>query len=212
MGEGLWAVVPVKSFSEAKSRLRDVIPEARRAGLARRLLSHTLEVLGESMPPERTLVVSRDEDALRLAADKGVQVLIESGAGLNAALEEAADHVLRRGAGGLLVLASDLPLLAPADLEDLLRPFSPPQVTIAPDRAGTGTNALLLQPPGLIPFAFGPDSYALHLRQAEALGLNVRSVLSEGLGFDLDHPDDLDELRRRVGEEWFGARLESVET
>jgi len=64
-----------------------------------------------------------------------------------------------------------------------------PQITIAPSRDG-GTNALMLQPVQVIPFAFGRDSFLRHQRLAAEAGIPVRVVKSDSLLFDIDLPED----------------------
>ncbi len=68
-------------------------------------------------------------------------------------------------------------------------------VVLAPDRAGAGTNALLLRPPGSMPFAFGAGSYARHLALAREHGVSVATYRAAGTAFDVDGPADLAELR-----------------
>ncbi len=68
-------------------------------------------------------------------------------------------------------------------------------VVLAPDRAGAGTNALLLRPPGSMPFAFGAGSYAGHLALAREHGVAVATYRAAGTAFDVDGPADLAELR-----------------
>ncbi|MGH2523035.1 MAG: 2-phospho-L-lactate guanylyltransferase, partial [Anaerolineales bacterium] len=41
----LWALVPVKPFWQAKTRLAGVLSPEQRAGLSREFLTHTLQVL-----------------------------------------------------------------------------------------------------------------------------------------------------------------------
>jgi 2-phospho-L-lactate guanylyltransferase len=68
-----------------------------------------------------------------------------------------------------------------------------PIVVVAPCRHGTGTNALLIQPPGLIPFAFGPGSFAAHCAAARAAGVEPVIYRSATIALDLDTPEDLEE-------------------
>jgi 2-phospho-L-lactate guanylyltransferase (CobY/MobA/RfbA family) len=63
-------------------------------------------------------------------------------------------------------------------------------VALVPDRAGQGTNLLLLAPPGAIPFQFGPGSRAAHAASASRAGA-IYLELEGPLGLDLDTPDDL---------------------
>jgi 2-phospho-L-lactate guanylyltransferase len=70
---------------------------------------------------------------------------------------------------------------------------------LAPDRHGTGTNALLLRcdPAADGPafrFHFGPDSYARHVDEAHRLGLDVVTAITAGTALDLDTPEDLDRV------------------
>jgi 2-phospho-L-lactate guanylyltransferase len=80
-------------------------------------------------------------------------------------------------------------------VRNLLRRDAP--VVLAPDRHGTGTNALMLRlgngPDDGRDFAFhfGPGSYALHVDEAHRLGLDVATSLTAGTALDLDTPDDL---------------------
>ncbi|MCJ7549608.1 MAG: hypothetical protein MUQ30_07995, partial [Anaerolineae bacterium] len=67
----------------------------------------------------------------------------------------------------------------------------PHGVVIAPDRRELGTNALLVTPPDLVPFCFGPDSFRQHLAAAEAAGVTPIVFRSPDLAMDVDVPEDL---------------------
>jgi 2-phospho-L-lactate guanylyltransferase len=69
-----------------------------------------------------------------------------------------------------------------------------PLVAVAPSDARSGTNALLLHPPGAIDPCFGPASFEAHLRAAARVDAAVQVVSDPGLGFDLDTPDDIERL------------------
>ena len=73
-------------------------------------------------------------------------------------------------------------------------------VVIAADRVGEGTNAMLVRPPGLFPYAYGIGSFALHRAAAEAAGARVETYHSEQLMLDIDVPDDLALYYTHVGE------------
>lgn len=199
---GLWAVVPAKPFAEAKSRLGTVLTGEERSLLAQRLLQRTIEVLLRVEGLGRIAVVSRDEAALRLARGFGVEALPEQGEGLNPALAYAAAHAVQYGATSLLVLPADLPMLSPSDVLAVLEAGQAAAVTIAHDRHHSGTNALLLRPPDAVPFAFGRDSFNLHLALARRAGIEPAVVSRPGLAFDVDYPGDLDDLEVQMPQEW----------
>ena len=67
-------------------------------------------------------------------------------------------------------------------------------MVIAPDGARSGANALLIQPPDVLPFAFGTGSFEAHLGAARRRGLDVRVCERSHLAFDLDTAGDLAHL------------------
>ncbi len=190
-----FAIVPVKPFRRAKSRLRPVMPKPIRAALARALLSRTLDVLASCNVCLETCVVSRDITALDMARRRGAAVLAESESGLNAALNQAREWAMARGAQAVLVLPADLPLLAAADIAALLDlAHEPRSAVIAPDAHDEGTNALLLCPPDALHFAFGPSSFHEHCAQAETSHLTLHIYRSPAVALDLDTPADWERI------------------
>lgn len=193
----LWAIVPIKPLGRAKSRLSSVLSREERTTLSRDMMVHLLDVLGEVPGIERTLVVSRDTQALALAREHGARTVAEWGTpDLNPALVRATIVAKQYGVSGVLVLPADLPLISPQDVETLIsKADQPPVVVIAPDRHRNGTNALLAMPPGLIEYDFGPDSFQRHLDRAEQAGVRVEVCELPSLGLDVDIPEDLEILR-----------------
>jgi 2-phospho-L-lactate guanylyltransferase len=193
----IWAIVPVKPLRRAKSRLSEVLSREDRSELSQQMLTHTLEVLGEINSIERTLVVSRDSRALALARKLGARTVTERGSPqLNRALIRATLVARRYSVSAVLVLPADLPLLTREDVETLIEKASdPPVVVIAPDRRGSGTNALLSSPPGLIEYAFGPESFPSHVERARKAGARVEICELPSLALDVDLPDDLAHLQ-----------------
>ncbi len=193
----LWAIVPVKPLRTAKSRLASVLTRDEREILSQRMLINTLELLREVKEIERTLVVSRDTKALSIARKYGARTVAENGAPeLNNALVRATIVAQQYDISGVLIIPADLPLLRVDDVEKLIcSATDPPVVVIAPDRHGSGTNALLSSPPGLIEYDFGIDSFERHVTRAK--DASVRLVVCEipSIGLDVDLPEDLEYLR-----------------
>lgn len=189
--EKLVAIVPVKPFGEAKARLAPAMePPARRA-LSRRMLEQTLRVLARTRGIDRIAVISRDEEALKLAREHRVWAIKELRGGLNNALEQATSTVRAQGMSTGLIVPTDLPKLEPRDVEQMIElGKSPPCVVIAPAQRDAGTNALLVHPMGLIEYAFGKLSSIEHRRRGEAAGAHVLICRSEAFAFDLDLPED----------------------
>ena len=114
---------------------------------------------------------------------------------LNLALEQARTHAVEHYADALLVIPADLPLITPTDLRNLKKVASwAPGIVVAPSNDG-GTNALLLNPPSIIDFAFGIHSFQRHRDQAALAGVPSHVFESPNLATDIDHPYDLDPIR-----------------
>jgi 2-phospho-L-lactate guanylyltransferase len=199
----LVAVVPVRGLERAKTRLGEALdPEERRA-LVEALLRRTIRAAITTPGIRAVAVVSPDPETLAVAAAAGAVTLPQGGGGLNEGLAEGRAWARELGATALLVVPADLPAIGPGELGLVLaaahgrlaasRAAGNPAATLVvlvPDRAGEGTNLLLLAPPGAIPFQFGPGSRAAHGAAAARTGAAYLEL--EGpLGLDLDTPDDL---------------------
>jgi len=110
---------------------------------------------------------------------------------LNRAIALGCRYAVDVGASAALVLPADLLLLTPAAIARFLREAGDAAVALAPDRAGRGTNALLLRPPGVLAPAFGRGSCERHRALAMKCDLSVVSIDLPELALDLDTPDDL---------------------
>ena len=188
------AIIPVKSLSEAKSRLATHLTLHQRENLVLDMLHHVLQALRESNVLEQVSVVSSDQRVLRQAQAWGAQAVVEEMPGHNAALHAAALLELAAGTSALLTIAADLPLLHPGDIRMLAAQSAQHAVVLAPARDGTGTNAILVRPPLAVPYLFGANSlqcYQQAARQREPGSTLYRSI---GLALDIDTIDDLDDL------------------
>ena len=196
----IWAIVPVKALYQSKSRLRTVLTPTQRMELSRSMLAQTLTVLSEISEIERTLVVSADPTVLADAQELGAHALQEAGSpALNKALSQATELAIDAGVEAVLVLPADLPLIQTSDvLAFITCAENPPVVAISPDRRHSGTNALLVAPPGTIEYGFGPNSFDRHLRRVEAAGARIEMVELPALSLDLDAPEDLEIYEDRM--------------
>ncbi|HEX2738840.1 MAG TPA: 2-phospho-L-lactate guanylyltransferase [Rubrobacter sp.] len=197
MSISISAVVPVKDLRGTKSRLAPVLNPGARAGLTLYMMGRVVAALREA-GVEDVCVVSPDIIVLNEAHRRGATPLIQESRGLNPALEEGRRRALGLGASTLLVLPADLPLLDAEDVRAVLEEAGEGKsVVISPDGARSGTNALLIQPPDALPFAFGPDSFEAHLEAARSRKLEIRICERCHLAFDLDTAEDLARLNEK---------------
>jgi FO synthase len=181
-----WALVPVKPRTLCKMRLASVLSPAERVALTRALLHHVLSVLRASPGIEHIAIVSGERD--QVADD--VQLLLDGGADLNSSLESAVTRAIAAGATTVLIVPGDLPLLCASDVKRLLKGARRAGVALAPDRHGSGTNALCMTLPARLRMQFGEDSFQKHCLQAARDGGEPVCVRSGGLAFDVDTAAD----------------------
>lgn len=191
------AILPVKRFGAAKRRLAAGIDDGRRAEVVAAMLEDVLGAIGEARSIERTIVVTSEPTAAELAGAAGAEVIADPGEGghSGAALAGVA-RAEELGAGCVVLLPGDCPLLDPRELERLLTGVPGRYVTVVPDRHGTGTNALVLSPPNAIAPAFGEGSCARHVAAARDAGIPYSVEELPSLGLDLDTPADVIALTR----------------
>jgi 2-phospho-L-lactate/phosphoenolpyruvate guanylyltransferase len=194
----LWAIVPVKPLRRGKSRLAGVLTEEERTFLNYNMLANTLKTLKAVPEIDQVLVISRDTSALAMAREFKTRTVQEDGrSDLNTALQRATIVAQFYAANRVLILPADLPLIDKPSIQTFIRAASqPPVVVISPDRRHEGTNALLINPAGLIEYQFGVDSFRRHTEQAKMYRLRVQVCDLPSLMLDLDLPDDLEMLRQ----------------
>jgi len=193
------AVVPVKRFAVAKSRLAPGIEAERKPELIAAMVADVLEAIGAARMIERTIVVSQEPEAAALAAAAGAELVsdFEDSSHSAAALAGIATAEAS-GAACVALLPGDCPLLDPRELDKMLTGVPDPYVAVIPDRHGTGTNALVLAPPSAIEPSFGEGSRDRHVAAARAAGIPYGVEELPSLGLDLDTPADIVALTMRV--------------
>lgn len=199
------AILPVKRFAHAKTRLLDVIGPRERAALLKAMLGDVLEAIDATASVERTIVVTAEGRAEKVAmeAAKRLRTPIEvfqepADSGHSEAATLGIVRAKALGAECVALLPGDCPLLDGAELDGALARMEPATVAVIPDRHGTGTNGLMMAPPDAIGPGFGPGSRERHLDRAGRAGWRAVLEALPSLGLDIDTPDDLAELRARV--------------
>jgi len=193
------AILPVKSFGEAKQRLAEELTQGARRALAEAMFSDVLVALRRARAVESMLVVTADHGAQRIAGGYGAMVLDDDEQGHNPAARHGIRAAVQAGADRVLLVPGDCPMLDPGQLDELIERAVPRRsALIVPDRHRTGTNALLLTPPDSLPPAFGPGSCQRHRTSAEAAGVATEVVEVRSLALDVDTPEDLAALHEEL--------------
>lgn len=156
-GAARWAaVVPLKRFDAAKSRLGGA-----REALARAFALDTLAAVTATPEVDLVVVVTDDPGFEPLGPD--VRVVSQRRPGLNGAILDGIDRVKAETRDtGIAVLLGDLPALTAFILSSVLRAAASHALAFVPDADGTGTTivtALEGHPPCT---SFGADSASSH--------------------------------------------------
>jgi 2-phospho-L-lactate guanylyltransferase len=196
---GTVAIIPFRGTPTAKSRLAARFSAEQRERIARHVLSHVLTEIAGSGVVDHLLVVTSDREppSIPIGLVDRVTVLRQppQRAGLNAAIALGREAAMARGDRRLLIVLPDLPILTRDDIQLMLAEDD--AVVLAPDRHGTGTNALaidLAETSAGFAFGFGDRSAPRHLAEARRLGFDPVTVVADGFRHDLDTPDDWDSL------------------
>jgi 2-phospho-L-lactate/phosphoenolpyruvate guanylyltransferase len=179
---GVAVLLPVKAFHAAKARLAPSLDAAARSSLAREMAERVLDAAG----PLPVAVVCDDHEVAEWAHQCAAEVLWRPGRGLNGAVEDGVGWLAAHGFERVVVAHADLPwardLQPVADFDG---------ATLVPDRHGDGTNVVCVPACGGFRFAYGAGSFRRHVAEVERLGLALRVLHDDRLGWDVDLPDDL---------------------
>jgi 2-phospho-L-lactate guanylyltransferase len=189
----VWAAVPVKAFTGAKTRTRSVLSPAQREILAATMLEDVLAALAGARNLAGILVNTVDPVAADLAHRYGARVVTEGALdGHTGAVNGMARVLTAEGKGALLTVPGDIPRVTSAEVDAVVAScHAAPSFTIVPAHDELGSNAILCAPPFSVPLRFGDDSYFPHLMAARRAGIEPVIVRLPGIGLDMDHPADL---------------------
>ena len=192
-------LIPVKDLRNAKQRLASALPQSERTALAEAMFDDFCASVARIHCVDQIFMITSYEPAIERAHALGWEVLRETSQESESASVDAASRICaERGIRSLARVPIDLPLVAPADIEQIFAAARPaPSAVIVPSRSGTGTNALLRTPPALFPSRFGPNSFPKHSREAEQCGAELAVLRNEHLELDVDDWDDLQLLASR---------------
>ena len=183
------AVVPMKPLNRSKTRLAEVLSQQERAEISLAMFSR---VVGAAREALGAVWVVGGDDSVRLAAEGlGADWREDPGSDLNDSLSIAFDEACKKGLSPIY-LPADLPFVTAADIHRIVQASGNGKtLTLSPAQQDGGTNAMLIPQCLSFPPLLGKDSFSLHKRQATSRGIPYAVCLSEGLGLDLDTPDDL---------------------
>ena len=194
-----FAIVPVKRFENAKTRLSSILDMEDRIRLSSLMLEDTVKTLSSVPSLIQVVIVSADKRAEELATKHGIKFLHEEKEkGVNSAIALADSYCIREAADATVVIPQDLPLLDAIEVSRAceLAENENTCIVICPSLRYDGTNMLLRKPPSVIATFYDSDSYNMHLKAAIKHGIPVKRLSSASVMFDIDTPEDALQLAK----------------
>lgn len=185
------AIIPVKTFSKAKTRL-DLSPQ-QIEDLCMVMLEEILHTLSISPQIEKIIMVTKEEKAIDLGKKFNVVTIIdEKEESVNSAVVLADDYLLENKFDVSIVFPQDIPFIKTQDIDFMLNyKMHPNFAIIVPSRRFDGTNALARMPVDLMETHYDEDSYKIHMNTAKMKTLNVAMVFVKRIMWDVDNAEDL---------------------
>ncbi len=192
-----FTIVPFKNFKEAKSRIREDLSGTATFSLVRCMLEDVLWQVKKSKVSDKNFIVTKDEEAIRMANKIGIEVLVEtSQVNENVSVDWASKHLASLGGERVLRIPSDIPLVQSKDIDEIFNfALTNNSCVIVPSISGTGTNAILRSPPNVIPSFFGSNSLKKHIEAFKETKTRYSVIKNSNIALDIDCVDDLTKLR-----------------
>ena len=184
-----YAIIPVKSFSKAKTRLN--LPQIKRELLCKEMLEEVLRTLSECKSIDNIVMVSKDDSAIKLGKSFGTIQIFDDDLGVNQAVDLADQHLSDSECDCSVIFPQDIPMMESSDVDILLGFLkSRRSVMLVPSRQFNGTNALVRYYASSMKTQYDKGSYSYQLDSAKSVTQNVSLALIRRIMLDID--DELD--------------------
>jgi 2-phospho-L-lactate guanylyltransferase len=189
----VFAILPVKGFDQAKSRLAPLLRPGERAALARIMFDDVLASLGKVENLAQLIVVTEDSVVAALAGASGASVVARGAAdGVNVAINTGIANLPAMTPCGVIVVPADIPHVQAHHIEMLVNSVAArSSVALVPASRDDGTNILAFSPHDLLRPSFGKASFPRHVASARGAGIEPDIFHLDRLDLDLDVPSDL---------------------
>ncbi len=188
------AIVPVKTFSNAKTRLD--LSSQQIENLCKVMLEEILQTISISTQIEKIILVTKEKKAIEIGKRfNTITIIDEKEESVNDAVALADKYLLENDFDASIVFPQDIPYIKTQDIDFMLNYKAPPNFAIVvPSRRFDGTNALVRMPVDLMETHYDEDSYKIHMNTAKEHTLNVALIFVKRIMWDVDNTEDLEFL------------------
>ncbi|WP_405287224.1 2-phospho-L-lactate guanylyltransferase [Methanobrevibacter sp.] len=188
--DNIYAIIPVTTFKNAKTRLSPFLSEEEREKLLKAMLHDVTDTLKKYV--DKIFIISRDNDILSYAESLNVNTILENeNSNLNKALTQAM-KLCKGKTRKIIIVPSDIPLIGKTNIKMLIDAGKNLDFIIVPSKGG-GTNMIIMKPMA-IHTQFEGFSYKKHVQVAERKKLNPQVHDSFFMALDVNTTEDLGEI------------------
>ncbi|MBQ2665604.1 2-phospho-L-lactate guanylyltransferase [Methanobrevibacter sp.] len=188
--DNIYAIIPVTTFKNAKTRLSPFLTEDEREKLLKVMLKDVTDALRKHV--DKIFIISRDEEVLSYAESLNVNTILENdNSNLNKALTQAM-KLCKGKTRKVVIVPSDIPLIGKTNVAMLIDASKSLDFIIVPSKGG-GTNMIIMKPMAIHTHYEG-FSYKEHLKAAERKKLNPQVHDSFFMALDVNTTEDLGEI------------------
>ena len=184
------AIIPVKTFSKAKTRLN--LSQDCKEEICSLMLKEVLRTISNCKVVNQIVLVSKDESALKIGRQFNSVEIFDDESGVNNAIDLADDYLSDKTFDCSIIFPQDIPTMTSSDIDTLLGFIkSMNSVIIVPSRQFNGTNALVRCPSGLMQTRYDMGSYTHQIDAARTKTNNISIALIRRMMLDIDDESDL---------------------
>ena len=185
------AIIPIKLFSKAKTRLQ--LSTENTKILCQVLLEEVLETISQSSHIDKILLVSKEDEAFKIGKKFDcVEIFDETESGVNNAVMLADSWISTNSFTRSVIFPQDIPFMTTHDIDTLFN-FCIPEnsVILVPSRHFDGTNALIRTPSDIMTTRYDEGSYRSQFDSAVIKTSHYSLALIQRIMLDIDSRDDV---------------------
>ena len=183
-------IIPVKTFSKAKTRLN--IQQTCKEEICSIMLQEVLKTISNCNLVNEIVIVSKDETALKIGRPFNAIEIFDDESGVNNAINLADEYLSDKNFDCSVIFPQDIPIMTSSDIDALLGFIrSINSVIIVPSRQFNGTNALDRYPVSLMQTRYDMGSYTHQMDAASTKTKNISIALIRRMMLDIDDESDL---------------------
>ena len=202
------AIVPVKTFSKAKKRLR--LQQSVKENICNLMLQEVLKTISNCKLIDKIVLVSKDEAALKIGRQFNAAEILDNESGVNDAVSLADQYISDKKFDCSIIFPQDIPIMMSSDIDNLLNFVkSKNSVIIVPSRQFNGTNALVRCPADIMKTSYDMGSYTFQIDAAKTKTDDVSIALIRRMMLDIDDEHDLAFMLKQNDKLDFCKKIES---